>query len=138
VDLVAWTGSCGRYQVNDIPCGHAVACITRLQQEPRNYIPEIFRLQKHLQTYNRNVLPGDTTELEVSLHCRPPILKRPRCQPKERRIRKGEGARKRLRQQAAGGLGDIADHIQRCSSRGKTSHNTITCREPPIQLVIGL
>jgi hypothetical protein len=115
VDLVACTCSCGRYQVNDIPCGHAVACIIKLQQEPRNYVPEIFILQKDLQTYNRNVLPVDITELEVSLHCRPPILKRLRGRLKERRIRKGEGARKRLRQQAAGGLGDIADHIQRCS-----------------------
>jgi hypothetical protein len=89
------------------------------------------------QTYNRNVLPVDTTELEVSLHCRP-ILKRLRGRPKERRIRKGEGARKRLRQQAARGLGDIADHIQRCSGCGKTGHNTVTCREPPKLPVIGL
>jgi hypothetical protein len=65
VDLVACTCTCGRYQVNDIPCGHAVACIIKLQKEPRNYIPEIFSLQKYLQTYNRNVLPVDTTELEV-------------------------------------------------------------------------
>jgi hypothetical protein len=33
VDLVACTCSCGRYQVNDIPCGHAGACIIKLQKD---------------------------------------------------------------------------------------------------------
>jgi len=65
-----------------------------------------FQTTKHLQTYSRNVLSVDSTELKVSLYCRRPILNRPRDRPKERRIRKGEKQRKRLRQQAAGGLGD--------------------------------
>jgi hypothetical protein len=53
VDLVACTCTCGGYQVNNIPCGHAVACIVKLQKEPRNYIPEIFSLQKYLQPTTR-------------------------------------------------------------------------------------
>jgi len=41
VDLVACTCTRGHYQVNNIPCGHAVAYIVKLQKEPR---PEIFGL----------------------------------------------------------------------------------------------
>jgi len=41
VDLVACTCTCGRCQVNNIPCGHAVACIVKLRKELCNYIPEI-------------------------------------------------------------------------------------------------
>jgi hypothetical protein len=62
VNVVACTCTCGRYQVTNIPCGHAVACIVKLQKESRNYIPEIFSLQKYLQTF---ILPVDTIELEV-------------------------------------------------------------------------
>ena len=38
VDLCSATlvCTCGCYQVNNIPCGHAVACIVNLQKEPRN------------------------------------------------------------------------------------------------------
>jgi hypothetical protein len=65
VDLVACTWTCGPNQANDVPSGHAVAYINKLQKEPRNYIPEIFSLQKYLETYNRKVLPVDTTECGV-------------------------------------------------------------------------
>ena len=124
VDLVACTCTCGRYQVNNIPCGYAIACIIKLQKEPRNYIPKVFSLQKYLQTYSRNVLPVDTIELEASLHCRRPILNRPRGP--------AEGAKGRaFRQQVAGGLGGISGRIQHCSGCGKTGRNIVPCREPP-------
>jgi len=138
VDPVACTCTCERYQINNIPCGHAVACIVKLQKEPCDYIPGIFSLQEYLQTYNRNVLPVNTTELEVSLHCRPPTLNRPRGRPKERRIRKEEKQRKRFQQQTTGFLGDITSCIRHFSGCGKTGYNITICREPPKLIVIGL
>jgi hypothetical protein len=42
VDLTKPMCTCGRFQVNDIPCGHAIACLRRLNQAPRDYIPEFF------------------------------------------------------------------------------------------------
>jgi len=102
VDLVACTCTCGRYQVNNIPCGHAAACIVKLQKEPRNYVPEIFSLQKYLQTYNRNVLTRQCYRVRSISTLPSPILNLPCGRPKER---KGEKQRKRFRQ-AAGGLGD--------------------------------
>jgi len=40
VDLTKPTFTCGRFQVNDIPCGHAIAYLRKLNQAPRHHIPE--------------------------------------------------------------------------------------------------
>jgi hypothetical protein len=37
VDLTKLMCTCGRFQVNDIPCGHAIACLRRLNQAPRDH-----------------------------------------------------------------------------------------------------
>jgi len=57
---------------------------------------------------------------------------------KERRIQTGEKQRKRFRQQASGGSGDIADCILHCSGCWKIEHNVGTCRAPPKLPVFGL
>jgi zinc finger SWIM domain-containing protein 3 len=58
VDLAAHTCSCGPFQVNGIPCGHATALIHRLRGHPRDFIPEVFGLETYRQTnrykYHRN------------------------------------------------------------------------------------
>jgi hypothetical protein len=36
VHLEARTCTCGRFEINDIPCGHAVALILRLRKQPRD------------------------------------------------------------------------------------------------------
>jgi hypothetical protein len=90
VDLTKSTCTCGRFQVNDIPCGHAIACLRVLNQAPREHIPEFFSLEHYYYTYEKNVQPVDVTALEAQAtdNCLPPILKRGRGRPRTRRIRK--------------------------------------------------
>jgi len=51
VNLAEHTCSCGRFQINDIPCGHAVALIYKLRGHPRDFIPRFFSLETYRDTY---------------------------------------------------------------------------------------
>ena len=84
--------------MNNIPCGHAVAFINKVRRQPRDYIPAVFSLASYQETYSAvNLLPTDTSELPESGECRPPLLRKPRGRPKEKRLRKGERRRKYLK-----------------------------------------
>ena len=71
VDFQKLICTCGRYQEVGIPCGHAIACIRKLQRPPRDYIPEYFTVQAFRATYTTNFLPIDITDLKKSPHCHP-------------------------------------------------------------------
>jgi len=51
VDLARKTCSCGHYQQNDIPCGHAYSIIIALNRAPRDYIPAVFSTTTLRNTY---------------------------------------------------------------------------------------
>jgi hypothetical protein len=130
VDLALQTCECGRYQVNCIPCGHAVALIVKLRKPPRDYIPDFFKLDTYRKTYARNIRPVSTCNLAVSAECYPPQLKRARGRPRERRIRTGERVKRRVGQQAAGMLPDVPERApQRCGQCNQVGHNRAMCGE---------
>ena len=88
--------------MNNIPCGHAVAFINKARGQPRDYIPAVFSLATYQETYSvANLLPVDTSELPESGECGPPLLRKPRGRPKEKRLRKGERRREYLKAKAA-------------------------------------
>jgi zinc finger SWIM domain-containing protein 3 len=92
VDLAERTCTCGWFQVNGIPCGHAVALIYRLHGQPRDFIPTFFSLVTYRDTYSDNVkaIDANISSLLMSEECLPPNLNRPRGRPKEKRLRKGD------------------------------------------------
>jgi hypothetical protein len=59
------TCTCGRFEVNHIPCGHAIACLRMLNQAPRDHVPEFFSLVHYYYTYEKNVQPVNVTALEA-------------------------------------------------------------------------
>jgi hypothetical protein len=133
VDLTKLTRTCGRFQVNDIPCGHAIACLRILNQAPRDHIPEFFSLEHYYHTYEKNVLPINVTALEAQAtdNCLPPILKRGRGRPRTRRISKGERQLRRERRERQGLLPDTKDRsANRCRLCGSVGHNSLICVEP--------
>jgi len=134
VDLEARTCTCGRFEINDIPCGHAVSLILRLRKQPRDYIPKVFTLETYRWTYMRDMHPVDIQYLQILREgeCYPPLFRRTRGRPKERRIRKGERKARGLQRgvQMAGALGDVPDNApQRCTQCGNVGHNRTTCNE---------
>jgi hypothetical protein len=128
VGLVKNFCACGRFQENCVPPGHAAALIRKLKYQPREYMAAVFSLGNYKKTYSRNINPVNTADLSVSADYYAPQLKRPRGRPKERRMRKGDRVKKRVGQQAAGQLPDVADRApQRCSQCNQVGHNRTTC-----------
>jgi hypothetical protein len=144
VNLDKHTCTCGRFQVNEIPCGHAVALINKLRLSPRDFIPEFFSLQTYRDTYSTNLLPVSVDHLDVCADCEPPLQQKPRGRPKERRLRKGERQRKKnearavARAAAVGAPVDLPDHApQRCGQCGGVGHNKRSCRDVPQVPLVG-
>jgi hypothetical protein len=112
--------TCGRFQVNDIPYGHAIACLRRLNRAPHDHtsIPEFFNLEHyHNRLYEKNVHLVKISDLqaEATDNCLPPILKRGRGRPRTRWIRKGERQPRRERRERQGLLPDVEDRLtNRC------------------------
>jgi hypothetical protein len=125
--------TCGRFQVNDIPCGHAIACLKMLNQASRDHIPEFFSLEHYYYSYEKNVLPINVIALEAQAtdNCLPPILKRGRGRPRTRRIRKGERQLRREWRERQGLLPDTEGRsANRCRLCGSVGHNSLTCVGP--------
>ena len=115
------------------PC---VALILKLRKQPRDFIPNVFTLESYRWTYRQNIQPVDTRYLEIQpdTRCYPPILKRTRGRPKEKRMRKGDVQHRRgqlgRRNAVVGGLADVLDNApHRCTQRGNVGHNRSTCDE---------
>ena len=140
VDLENASCTCGHFQVNNIPCGHAIALINKLNLQPRDVIPKYFLLTTYKESY---------TEIQVAVNiadltpdgddCYPPHLRKPRGRPKEKRLRKGERRRREIaaRPAVAGALAEVPDNtVQRCSQCRGVGHNRTTCRDV-VQFPIG-
>jgi hypothetical protein len=140
VDLENASCTCGRFQVNNIPCGHAIALINKLNLQPRDFIPKYFLLTTYKQTYTENLVAVNIANLTPSGDdCYPPHLRKPRGRPKEKRLRKGERCRREIaaRAAAAGAIAAVPDNIvQRCSQCRGVGHNRTTCCEV-VQFSIG-
>ena len=141
VDLLQRICTCGRFQYNDIPCGHAVAVIQRYRPPPpttqcnaRDYIARNLTFAAMNAIYTQVMPPVDVGGLQVPLRpelweCRPPLFKKPKGCPLTARIAaKEQRARRAAR---AGALPDIPNHIQRCSRCREEGHNVLKCRALP-------
>ena len=109
----------------------------------------MFSLASYHETYSTvNLLPVDTSELPETASGKggPPLLKKPRGRPKEKRLRKGERRREYLKAKAARAAGQAGQAAiaagelpaelpasgrppQRCSQSRGVGHNRTTCVE---------
>ncbi|KAF8461502.1 hypothetical protein BDZ91DRAFT_373700 [Kalaharituber pfeilii] len=146
VDLHFRTCTCGHFQENYIPCGHAYTFIEALQTSaaqstrpsptPRDYIPYYFTTLGWMRTYERNLKP-------ISLATLPPTMSSGSCNAPLTRIRKSRGrlktarmvpgsqrkkAKARARQNCTipPSQGSAS---QACRYCGNPGHNQVTCAE---------
>ncbi|KAA8892724.1 hypothetical protein FN846DRAFT_914969 [Sphaerosporella brunnea] len=62
MDLENWSCSCLRFQNTDIPCGHAVALIDRLQKSPADIMPSYVKNRTLINSYAQNFYPIDLVD----------------------------------------------------------------------------
>jgi len=138
VDLQERTRSCGWFQYNDIPCGHAVAVIQGFHapvEEPprsaRDFVAYNLTIAAFKATYVEAMPPVDIMGLQPmdNFPCHPPLFKKNRERPQTNRLTAGE-----VRASTAawnGALQNVPDRVQRCSRCRQEGHNVARCRALP-------
>jgi hypothetical protein len=139
IDLAESSCTCGRFQLNKIPCGHTVALIHKLRKDPRGYISDVFRLTTFRDIYRANLHPIDVTDLPEGDTCRvpqvhvrdylPPRLRKPQGRPRECRQRKGQRHGRERAAQATETAEVPNGAPQRCTQCDNVGHNRRTCKE---------
>ena len=143
VDLEARTCTCGHFQFDDIPCGHAVAVIqtyrspdgAQARRSARDFVAFNLTLTAFRATYDGPVMPPveiATLAPHENEPCHAPLFKKARGRPQTARLTAGE---QRARLAAYNGmLENIPDRVQRCSRCREEGHNVTRCPALPAGL----
>lgn len=123
------TCTCRRWDLTGIPCVHGVSAIWALNEEPMEYVHELYSVEKYLQCYDHCILPlAGKSEWEQAKQSVPipPLYGRAPGRPKKSRRRSEvevvETKEKRQRMKRAGLKG-------RCTLCGTEGHNRRTCKD---------
>ncbi|KAM6569939.1 hypothetical protein CsatB_017924 [Cannabis sativa] len=66
VDLEKRTCTCNRFQIDEMPCGHAVTVMREMNMDPYTYCSDYYTKKNWLATYSGTVYPiGHQSEWEV-------------------------------------------------------------------------
>ncbi|KAF8459704.1 hypothetical protein BDZ91DRAFT_741818 [Kalaharituber pfeilii] len=139
--------TCGHFQENSIPCGHAFSFIYALQAKtpkhpsPRSYVPYFFSNQAWKNTYEHNLKPILLSSLEYSPgnSCAAPTQERKiRGRPKLTRMTSGAQRKLAKAQARLNGqtltIPETGQGSQACGYCGKHGHNQLTCQERQVQV----
>jgi SWIM zinc finger len=135
VDIAAGTCSCGRYQENEVPCGHGVAFIYKQRHNLANYLPAALSQETWAATYATPMPAIDIEGLEINpdTDCNPPQTRVPRGRPRKKRLDRAEyRASRGLRLADMGVAGPVRQSQKiphRCRTCGREGHNAARCRE---------
>ena len=118
VNLKEGTCTCNRFQMDELPCSHAVAVMKELKIDTYKYCADYYTTKSWIQTYQETVHPvGNQDEWELpsffeDIVILPPVGKLKSGRPKKRRI---PAAWETSRQ-------------HKCSKCGEKGHNYKKCR----------
>lgn len=146
------TCTCGHFQKNGIPCGHAFTLIYALQAvitshpHPRDYVPYHFSTLAWRNTYQQNLSPVSLDTIKASsnggedsgLVVGPKVERKARGRPKVKRMVAGESKRRVLKAQALLNNTEVAPAqgvgSQSCGHCGSYGHNQRNCTSEEVDL----
>jgi len=134
--------SCGHFQENGIPCGHAFSLIRQVPNcSPRDYIPHFFLLTTWQATYSLNLRPvslEDLSQFNNLVNNPDPVrvvepTSECRAQGRRQLLRQAPGAPRRLTRAQALLNGEelppsFGKGSQACRRCGVYGHNRTTCQ----------
>ena len=121
VHLKNKTCTCNKFQLDEIPCEHALAVLRMLNQEPYSYCSSFYTKESMQATYGGTVypVPSQSTWI-VPIEVRNILLL-----PPKGRIRPGRPKKRRIQAPWEN------KNINKCSTCGYYGHNKKTCRNAP-------
>jgi hypothetical protein len=128
VDLQGRTCGCGRWQLNGIPCPHAVCAIYLNKGKPENYVSHWYMMDTYRKSYASGIcpMPGpDEWPVDEGVEpIEPPQPRKQRGRPKKQRKR---GVDEQLDESIKVSR---KGYDVRCGNCGEKGHNARSCREP--------
>ncbi|KAK6790149.1 hypothetical protein RDI58_013949 [Solanum bulbocastanum] len=87
VDIDNWDCTCKAWQLNGLPCFHAIAVLERLGRSPYDYCSRYFTTESYHLTYSESINPillekPVIAEVDMDIMVSPPPTKRPPGRPK--------------------------------------------------------
>ncbi|PON58068.1 Zinc finger, PMZ-type [Trema orientale] len=122
VNLEEKTCSCNRFQMDELPCSHAMAVFAKKHLSSYDYCSKYYKKETMLATYEGTVHPvGNPKEWTIpnsisEIKLKTPKGKRKAGRPKKKRI-------------PSAGEPKAKTRCGRCKEYG---HNRVTCRNPPV------
>ncbi|CAN4127304.1 unnamed protein product [Withania somnifera] len=120
VDIDQWVCSCNEWQLNGLPCCHAIAVSEYLGRSPYDYCLRYFSTESYQATYAESINPiphlekpikGESDMEHMVIVVTPPPTKRPPGRPKMRKV----------------DTFDIVKRQMQCSKCKGLGHNKKTC-----------
>ncbi|XP_074362129.1 uncharacterized protein LOC141702325 [Apium graveolens] len=127
VDIGLRTYTCNRFQLDQLPCAHAIAVLLKANHDPYDYCSPYFIKEAMIHSYEETVFPvGHEDTWEV-----PKNIKSMALYPPQGRVRVG---RPKKRYKASWETNAKQREQVKCGSCNQYRHNRRTCLNPPLRL----
>ncbi|KAK1354916.1 hypothetical protein POM88_048172 [Heracleum sosnowskyi] len=124
VDLSKRSCTCNRFQMDQIPCAHAIAALQKSNFDPYDYCSQYYKKETMVAAYKEIVYPiGNKETWVIPEHVKSVIV-----YPPEGRIRVGRPKKRRCKASWERN-GNPVKQIN-CGKCGQNGHNRRTCRNP--------
>jgi hypothetical protein len=126
VNLIAMTCSCGRWQLNGIPCPHACAAIFTDRRNPEDFVHACYWYDTYKKAYAPSIhpMPGPDEWPKVTVDTiLPPLVRAQPGRPKKARRKETDEPEHPYKVTRQG-------YDVRCGNCGLIGHNVRSCHEP--------
>ncbi|WOH07864.1 hypothetical protein DCAR_0727298 [Daucus carota subsp. sativus] len=127
VDIGLRTRTCNRFQLDQLPCGHAIVVLQKANHDPYDYCSPYFTKEAMIHAYEETVFHvGHEDTWEVSEN-----FKSMKVYPPQGRVRVG---RQKKRCKVSWEINAKQHEQVKCGSCNQYGHNRRSCWNPPVRV----
>ncbi|XP_048620100.1 uncharacterized protein LOC125590546 [Brassica napus] len=126
VDLEKRHCTCNVFDIDKIPCIHAIAAAKYIKRDENRYVDTSHLTETWAKAYAESIHPGG----ELSTSTYPANIDELSCPPPATKKRSGRPPTKRKRSVGEFGVPGSKSQSHKCSRCGIGGHNKITCKRP--------